>query len=547
MRDLRVRFGFILALALLPLLIFEFWRSSFEFKQDQRLIHDNTELSAQLALSDIYDNFETTRSVLKSTASVLAKDKCNTDLSQLTKEYPKFHNLIYSDSVGEVLCAAKPVRSQPEQAPILFKSLSPETPFNSVVFSFKGDETAPERVIATAYGVYSGRELSGVFVAVEDISFMHALLQNSRVEGSGNIAVFDPEGEILIGDWDTVDMKQLAKTLPETKFSGNHRLTTATEETVIILPTPSQSMFLATSIPDENIVSWNLLNPFTSVFLPLLAWVFGFFAIWLATDQLILAHLRRMQSATLDFAKGNKERRIGKLKNPPRAILTLGKNFDLMADKISEREVELSDSLDEKEILLREIHHRVKNNLQIIISLLNMQERKLTDQEGLTAIIETRNRINAIALVHRGLYESQDLRYVDMQTFLDRLIPELSLALAIHRKEIFIETQVDCLPMEADTATPIVLFIVEALTNSVKHGVSEGGTITISINQKNNHVTVAITDTGNSAAKNGVSGTGTKLMNGFARQLGGKMNVKKSPEGYTVSLSFKLRKQKALK
>jgi len=133
----------------------------------------------------------------------------------------------------------------------------------------------------------------------------------------------------------------------------------------------------------------------------------------------------------------------------------------------------------------------------------------MTDKEGLAAIIETRSRINAIALVHRGLYESADLRYVDMQT-------------------------------------PVALFIVEAITNAAKHGVSKGGHIDAVITQTNENVQVSVSDNGDQNIKKSKpksKGIGTKLMNGFARQLSGKLTISQNDEGYNVSLNFTPRSQ----
>jgi two-component sensor histidine kinase len=227
------------------------------------------------------------------------------------------------------------------------------------------------------------------------------------------------------------------------------------------------------------------------------------------------------------------------------SIKTLGYSFDSLADTLAKREADIRDSLDEKETLLREIHHRVKNNLQIIISLLNMQERKSKSAHELDAITETRSRINAIALVHRGLYESTDLRYVNMEVFLNRLVDELSLALGMKKQNIQLDIKVNCEPMEADTATPVALFVVEALTNAVKHGVNNGGDVEITLTQKNENVTVSIQDNGTSFDENTqhIVGTGTKLIRGFARQLGGTIDVRNDRSGYKVSLDFVLRKE----
>ncbi len=273
----------------------------------------------------------------------------------------------------------------------------------------------------------------------------------------------------------------------------------------------------------------------------LLAWCFAYTAIWFSTDKLILAPLRKIRLASMRFTKGDFEARVADLNRVPERISSLGMTFNRMAEHISEREAKLLDNLIEKETLLREIHHRVKNNLQIIISLLNMQERKLTDVAGLEAIQETRSRINAIALVHRGLYEGDDLRVIRMDVFLKRLIAELQTGLEAEEAGIDVDLEVGCDAMEPDIVIPVALFIVEALTNSVKHGLAGGGTVSINLRNENEEITVSVVDDGQGVGSAPVTGVGYKLMRGFARQLGGEFNIQKRKKGHGVTLKFPLK------
>ena len=270
----------------------------------------------------------------------------------------------------------------------------------------------------------------------------------------------------------------------------------------------------------------------------ILAWLVAYFCVWIATDKLVFSHLRKIKTASDRFSEGDLGVRIGHMPSAPPRIESLGHAFDNMAENISERETRLLDNLAEKETLLREIHHRVKNNLQIIISLLNMQERKLTDQAGLDAIHETRSRINAISLVHRGLYEGDDLRVIDMPIFLSRLIDELKTGLIAKDQDIAVKLEIAPLKLEADTAIPVALFIVEALTNSVKHGCKAGGNIRVSLETANDQSVVSVQDDGVGSATPHVKGTGAKLMQGFARQLSGTFSTESSEHGYSTQLSF---------
>ncbi len=274
------------------------------------------------------------------------------------------------------------------------------------------------------------------------------------------------------------------------------------------------------------------------VVISILAWVFAYFSLWVTTDKLVFAHLRQIKSASDKFAMGDLEARVGSLNDAPDRIIELASAFDHMASSISERETRLTDNLDEKETLLREIHHRVKNNLQIIISLLNMQERKLQDASGLAALKETRGRINAIALVHRGLYEGDDLRVINMPTFLTRLINELKNGLGIENRDVEVDIQVADVKFEPDTAIPSALFIVEALTNAIKHGVPHGGVITISLETAGPTINVSVSDTGQGCDETSPAGTGSKLMRGFARQLAGEFREENLSPGHKVTLIF---------
>lgn len=540
MKDLRVRLGIILALALWPLLIFSMWRSYNDHRQDQALIERNTELTARIALAETVHSFEKTQAMLRFTSTQIPKENCGDDLASLAKEYPRFHNIIRADATGNVICSAKSVRKTQEQTKDLIENLSETKPFATQILKLPGSQNEPKTILVTVFGLYEDRKLTGLFASVEDLTLLLELLEESKVLEDSDLAIFSQSGQILGGSWKTNDLQTVAQSLPSKKLEGRYSTTDKDGSAVLVLPTPAEQVYLAVASPKNSPYALNKLNPLTSALIPMIAWLFGFIAIWLSTDQLILIHLRRMRTAAATLARGNRGARVGDLKNPPAEISTLAKSFDMMANRLVEREAVISDALDEKETLLREIHHRVKNNLQIIISLLNMQERNLTNPEGLTAIIAARSRINAIALVHRGLYESTDLRMVDMDVFLNRLLPELSIAFGLEEKNINVSTHVNCAPMEADTATPVALFVVEALTNSVKHGVQNEGHIQINLTQVENIITVSVKDNGTtgSASENEGTGIGTKLMKGFARQLGGTLKHNIDMTGYETVLTF---------
>jgi two-component sensor histidine kinase len=158
-------------------------------------------------------------------------------------------------------------------------------------------------------------------------------------------------------------------------------------------------------------------------------------------------------------------------------------------------EEQMKASLKEKEVLLREIHHRVKNSLQVISSLLNMQARAAKDEGIKDALSESINRINAISLIHNKLYESENLSEVTMKGFVDSLVRQLLQVYSIQDTRIIPNVSVADSPLPISIAVPAGLIVNELLTNAFKHafvnrnegtigvslGVSEKGLVSLTV------------------------------------------------------------------
>ncbi|MDO9035380.1 MAG: histidine kinase dimerization/phosphoacceptor domain -containing protein [Methanoregula sp.] len=166
--------------------------------------------------------------------------------------------------------------------------------------------------------------------------------------------------------------------------------------------------------------------------------------------------------------------------------------------RIKERTEQINASLEEKEVLLREIHHRVNNNLQILISLLTLQSRYITDEKTLTAIRESRNRIQAMALVHEKLYRSGNIAKIGLDEYVRFLGASLFQFYAIPKKEITFTTDIPDVFIDLNTAIPVGLILNELISNSLKHAFSNGrnGEISVAISRQDHSLTIIIKDTG---------------------------------------------------
>jgi two-component system sensor kinase len=203
-------------------------------------------------------------------------------------------------------------------------------------------------------------------------------------------------------------------------------------------------------------------------------------------------------------------------------------------------------SLKEKEMLLREVHHRVKNNLQIISSLLSLQEDFQDDKEPQAALRDSIDRVKSMALVHEKMYQSGDFARIDFQEYLSDLASELAIAYAANPEAITIRVDADSVVLGIGTAIPCALVANELLSNTLRHAFPTGsGTVDVLMQVKDDN-TVSLT-----VADDGVGfppdlptirerSLGLKLVDQLAHQLGGSVTMN-GKQGATATLSFPLR------
>lgn len=166
---------------------------------------------------------------------------------------------------------------------------------------------------------------------------------------------------------------------------------------------------------------------------------------------------------------------------------------------LEERTRELSGTLREREVLLQEVHHRVKNNLQVVSSLINMQVRKLEDGASRSSLQECQTRVQAIALIHEKLYQSSDYARVPFSDYARSLASNIFHATGVSPDSIELELVIDDLELPVDKAIPCGLLLNELITNALKHGFSEGrsGTIRVELGPcGNGRLALAVIDNG---------------------------------------------------
>jgi two-component sensor histidine kinase len=215
--------------------------------------------------------------------------------------------------------------------------------------------------------------------------------------------------------------------------------------------------------------------------------------------------------------------------------------------EIAERkraEEQIKASLGEKEVLLKEIHHRVKNNLQVVSSMLQLQSRNIKDKETVEMFQESRNRVRSMALVHERLYQSRDLAMVDFAKYIQSLTSYLCRSYGVNTNVIQLKTNLHDVFLGVDTAIPCGLILNELVSNSLKHAFPEGreGEIRIELRSDgNDKFTLMVSDNGIGLLEDldfrNTESLGLQLVNTLVNQLEGTIELDRRG-GTTFKITF---------
>ncbi|NER30031.1 MAG: hypothetical protein F6J89_21030 [Symploca sp. SIO1C4] len=196
-------------------------------------------------------------------------------------------------------------------------------------------------------------------------------------------------------------------------------------------------------------------------------------------------------------------------------------------------EMEIQESLREKEVLLQEIHHRVKNNLQVIVSMLDLQSQRLEAQGMKEVFRESQNRVKSMALVHEILYQSKNFARVNLGDYIQNLTSNLLKAYGVNASNIKLELDIDEVTLNIDTVITCGLIINELVSNAIKYAFPDStrGLIKIALHGGvDKYLTLIVSDNGVGLPKNldlkSVNSLGFQLVNVLTKQLGGILEVR---------------------
>jgi len=535
--SIRSRLGIALCLALAPLLLLGAAQAGLSFRKEAETQRLTLALAAERGAATARARMASAQVLIETLAPEAVGYQCVQRLSELSHRLAGYENLIRYDAQGRVTCAAASVGGGVAGA-------SPDDWFSglragrtSLVVPAPAALSPGRPALLAAQAVTDAQgHFNGALAAVIDLASLKPEIADRALPADTRIDLADVQGHPLglTGPADAMapptGYAERVRREGSLVYYGRDR---QGHDRVFSAAPLAGDVFIILSAPSQGWFSWARLNPLSSLLFPLLSFFVALAAVWFAVERVVVRWLNYLQRIAALYAKGRFTVRPLQAENAPPEVRELAHALEQMADAIAARDASLLDSLAQKDSLMREIHHRVKNNLQVITSLLSMQQRSLTDPAARTAMADTRQRIAALALIYRALYQGPDLKRVDLRTFLGDLLGQMITDYQHDGAPIRTELDADELNIDPDKLAPLALFAVEAISNAQKHALAhKGGVLHVRFIVSGDEAELLIADEGSGAVPElAADGVGRTLMAAFARQLRGRMELTPNARG----------------
>lgn len=283
---------------------------------------------------------------------------------------------------------------------------------------------------------------------------------------------------------------------------------------------------------------------------PVALWAVSLTVAYFAVFRLVLRHISELRGQMRRFAIGERDAPPPVITGAPAEITDVSQTFHDMARVLIRDEDALARAVNEKTVLLKELHHRVKNNLQLIASIINMQSRVIEDEDALRVLRSVQDRVSALATIYRNLYQAEHLDHVEADRLIGDIINHMTNASVGPGRALKIDTQIQPLTLMPDQAVPLSLLATEAFTNAVKYaGIPPGDDqawVRVTLQQQGAYKAVLqiINSTSNDQNPSGSegSGLGSQLIDAFAMQLDGRAEHVMDGHSFALHLTFRIDK-----
>lgn len=545
-RTLNQRLIFAVCLALVPIALLSITQGIRSFDAGQRLTKERL-VSSALATAAVQREAITEA---ERTLDMLARNpevrnvggQCSEQLLQAMRDQRQIVNYVRSDAAGRVRCTVVPAA-----ADVSFKSERWWAEgIKARTFSLSRPIFGPvskRRVVLALHPLFDDRTgtFQGMLSAGIQLSWIETALQRTTLSKDAVAAIAGSGGEILVSpDQFPLQRVNIAASfgtaIPAKAADGSQWLYSSA-------PIYNRDLVVVYAEPQNAVASVTRDNLRADIAFPILAIIAASIAVWIGVTLAVTQWLHELGKLAHQFARGNYPGDRARFARAPEEIVALSDDLHDMAAGMQARTDDLETAAVVNLGLAREVNHRVKNNLQLIISLLGLQAKQVQDPSALAALTQTRNRIATLGLVYRLMYDEGDdaeTGQINLRQLFDELCRQLRTD-ASAGSNIELDCEAPDMPCAVDTVIPLVLFTLEAVTNACRHAYPDGaqGVIIIRLIAGDNFLlTIADSGAGFDAATSSPT-LGIELMNAFARQLDGELMIDTRPgQGVNIGLSF---------
>ncbi|MAM63709.1 sensor histidine kinase [Maritimibacter sp. UBA3975] len=479
---------------------------------------------------------------------------CEEPLSALLRDTPELSFIGYVARDGTVMCGSSAQGQSLAERPLHREFI--DNPGPRVKFAIRGS-ISQTSVIVVSLPVITGGDYDGYVVA----SLPHrGLTTPTGADDLKNrpleLITFNGDGEVLTTSSDATD---LADNLPADRslraLTGGSEVAFIAENAnnerrvFALVPIVSGQVYALGSWEYRRNAIGNGMSFSTSMLFPLLMWLVSLAVAFYAVQRMVIKPTRNLRARMLQFMRSRKLVEPRRDRGLPTEIRDMEETWMRLAENILHDEAELYDTIHQRTVLLKEVHHRVKNNLQLIVSILGMKIRKSRNPAIKDSLTDIRQRVMSIARVHQNLYETSTAERVRMGELLEAIVSQMvSSSHTGDTRDVILDASYDDCEVYPDQAVPLSLAISELVTNALKHmGPAEGETrprVAVSLDCKagGNRGVVVVRNTISAEPAeiedNISTGLGEQLVRAFVSQMEGRVSREMTDDSYTVTIDF---------
>jgi two-component sensor histidine kinase len=469
-KSLRPRLLLIVVLALGPLALASVGQGLMRFQTR------HAEIDANLLQMAIYTTGNE-RSILASADQYLnelaqrpeirnASPDCAQTLSDTLIGRSLFLNVALIDVQGQIKCGAS---SEPLPSDYRKFSWWPQlqTRKNMLIGAAYTNPATKQAVLPLALPLHdaTGR-FTGAITGSVNLAWLNRRLELDRVSPQALMLLIDRKGDIIASN--RLVPAGVAQQVAQAGWNHPNDIFAIRVEggkwQWAAQPVVHEDLIVALGVPEPGLFDVSRVYFLADILLPLLMIALASVAIWLGTEWLVIRWTTYLQRVSAAYGQNHFALELGELEEAPDEFRQLGYELKGMASSIRDRDRKVKRALIQEAAMAREIHHRVKNNLQIVSSLIGLYSQRIQDTDARTAFRQIVARVDALTLVHRLTEKSDAVPVVDMKSLFGEIAEQVRAIAAESGRLYRLTVKADDCPLPAATATPIALYAVEVMT-----------------------------------------------------------------------------------